>query len=48
MTKKKNEPAVDRPDLLVSDQLKDQFVAWFVLVMSGYYLLDYLKKTRKR
>ena len=32
---------------LASDQLKDQFVAWFIVVMDGYYLLDYLRKKHK-
>ncbi len=32
---------------LASDQLKDQFVAWFIVVMAGYYLLDYLREKQK-
>jgi len=34
-------------DMLMSDQLKDQFVGWFVIVLAGYYLLDYLAQRRK-
>ena len=34
-------------DELASDQLKDQFVVWFIVVMSGYYLLDYLREKHK-
>lgn len=32
---------------LASDQLKDQFVAWFIVVMAGYYLLDYMREKHK-
>ena len=35
------------PEELASDQLKDQFVAWFIVVMAGYYLLDYLREKHK-
>ncbi|MGB1181771.1 MAG: hypothetical protein ACPIDR_00920 [Candidatus Puniceispirillaceae bacterium] len=34
-------------DELASDQLKDQFVAWFIVVMAGYYLLDYMREKHK-
>ena len=34
-------------DAPATDQLKDQFVAWFVVVMAGYYLLDYLHQAQK-
>jgi len=34
-------------DAPATDQLKDQFVAWFVVVMAGYYLLDYLHEKQK-
>ena len=34
-------------DAPATDQLKDQFVAWFVVVMAGYYLLDYLYEKQK-
>jgi hypothetical protein len=34
-------------DEMASDHLKDQFVAWFVIVMAGYYLFDYIQEKRK-
>ena len=34
-------------DASATDQLKDQFIAWFVVVMAGYYLLDYLHEKQK-
>jgi len=34
-------------DAPASDQLRDQFVAWFVVVMAGYYLLDYIHEKHK-
>ena len=35
-------------DAPATDQLKDQFIAWFVVVMAGYYLLDYLHEKHKK
>ena len=34
-------------DAPATDQLKDQFIAWFVVVMAGYYLLGYLHEKNK-
>ncbi len=35
-------------DNLMTEHLKDQFAAWFVFVLAGYYLLDYMAQTRKK
>ena len=40
-------PEKNETEEMASDHLKDQFVAWFVVVMAGYYLLDYLHEKRK-
>jgi len=42
-----SEETEEPEEALASDQLKDQFVAWFIVVMAGYYLLDYLREKHK-
>jgi len=37
----------NQDDTILTEHLQDQFVAWFVGVMTVVYLIEHLHKTRK-